>query len=69
MAYRRIASFKSHVDFVSYLESLGIDLPCDDAVIDGHHSPLSAPIQVDCGKIGNRFCILPMARRPSRRPI
>lgn len=60
MAYPRIASFKSHADFVSYVAALGIDLPCDDAVLSGDASPLARPIELDAMTIGNRFCILPM---------
>jgi NADPH2 dehydrogenase len=60
MAYPRIASFKSHEDFVSHLTGLGIDLPCDDSISSGDASPLAQPIALDGGTIGNRFCILPM---------
>jgi len=60
MAYRRVASFKSHADLVRYLESLGVELPTDEVVTSGHQSPLSASIETKNGTIGNRFCILPM---------
>lgn len=60
MAYRRVASFKSHAEFVSHLKSLGIDVPCDESIERGDQSPLSTSIEVQCGSIGNRFCILPM---------
>ena len=60
MVYPRIASFKSHADFVGYLAELGIELPCDQSVISGDTSPLATPISIDGLTIGNRFCILPM---------
>ena len=60
MAYPRVASFKSHEDFVSYLTTLGIQLPCDEEVVSGDQSPLAVPLLVDDVTIGNRFCILPM---------
>ena len=60
MAYPRIASFKSHADFVDYVASLQIDLPCDESVSSGDESPLSQPVLCDEITIGNRFCILPM---------
>ena len=60
MSYRRIASFKSHEDFVGYLAELGINLPCDSSVASGDDSPLADQIVVDGQTIGNRFCILPM---------
>jgi NADPH2 dehydrogenase len=60
MAYRRVASFKSHADFVGQLDELGIDLPVDASVDSGDESPLAQPIEVNGVRIGNRFCILPM---------
>ena len=60
MAYRRIANYKSHEDFVNRLKTLGLDLPCDEQVEPGNQSPLAAPIEIDRATIGNRFCILPM---------
>ena len=60
MAYPRLASFKSHEDFVRRLKELNLDLPCDAEVATGDGSVLSAAIQVDGLDIGNRFCILPM---------
>ena len=60
MAYPRVASFKSRGDFLNHLDSLGIDLPCDESVSSGDSSPLAQPITIGDTKIGNRFCILPM---------
>ena len=60
MAYPRVASFKTHEDFVSYLTTLGIQLPCDQELVSGDQSPLAVPLPMDDVTIGNRFCILPM---------
>ena len=60
MAYPRIASFKSHDDFVHYLRKLQIAFPCDDALSDVGQSPLASPMALDGFTVGNRFCILPM---------
>jgi len=61
MAYRRIAVFKTSVDFRDHLEKLGVDLPFDDRVISGPDSPLARPYTLRDGfTIGNRFCIQPM---------
>ncbi len=60
MAYRRVASFKSHTEFTSYLKSLGVELPVDETVAGGRDSVLAAPVKTENWTIGNRFCILPM---------
>ncbi|MGI9470097.1 MAG: NADH:flavin oxidoreductase, partial [Rubripirellula sp.] len=60
MAYPRIASFKTHTDFVDYLRQLNLDLPCDQTVCSPSETPLASPIELDGCTIGNRFCILPM---------
>ena len=63
MAYPRIASLKSHADFIDYTRSLDLQFPCDPEVHSGAESPLAQPIAFDEIKIGNRFCILPMEGR------
>jgi 2,4-dienoyl-CoA reductase-like NADH-dependent reductase (Old Yellow Enzyme family) len=60
MAYPRIASFKTHADFLARLDELGITLPCDENVDSGDESVLAASSTIDEMKIGNRFSILPM---------
>ena len=60
MAFPRIASFKSHADFLARLDELGIDLPCDPSIADGSDAALARPIELRDRTIGNRFCILPM---------
>lgn len=59
MAYPRVASFKKHDDFVSYLAKLGAKFPCDAQIVTSGN-PLADPLHVDGLTIGNRFCILPM---------
>ncbi len=61
MKYRRIAALKTFAEFQSYLNELGIALPCDAEMQSGADSPLAQPCVLNNGlKIGNRFCILPM---------
>jgi 2,4-dienoyl-CoA reductase-like NADH-dependent reductase (Old Yellow Enzyme family) len=60
MAYPRVASFKSHAEYIAYLGELGIELPCDETLSSGPDAPLAQPIALDGMTIGNRFCILPM---------
>ena len=59
MAYPRVASFKTHDDFMSHLAKLGIEFPCDEQIV-ADSNPLAEPLQIDGMTIGNRFCILPM---------
>src|SRR6202051_3098595 len=44
----------------NYMQSLGIEMPCDDIVAHGPKSPLAAPIEIDGMKIGHRLAIHPM---------
>ncbi len=60
MAYPRISTFKTVEQFCARLRELGLDLPVDAQVIAGSSGPLGQPLQSQAGKIGNRFCILPM---------
>lgn len=60
MAYPRIASFKSHSEFVDYLTKLNVDIPCDELIASPPSNPLATAFAVDEVTIGNRFCILPM---------
>lgn len=60
MAYPRIASFKSHSEFVDYLTKLNLDIPCDELIASPPSNPLATAFAVDEVTIGNRFCILPM---------
>jgi NADPH2 dehydrogenase len=63
MQFPRIASFKSADSFRRHAETLGIDIPCDEAILKGAASPLSQPvanIAINGKTIGNRFAVQPM---------
>jgi 2,4-dienoyl-CoA reductase-like NADH-dependent reductase (Old Yellow Enzyme family) len=63
MKITRIPSLKSADAFRSHLISLGIDLPCDDHILKGIDSPLSAPVEtvaINGKTIGNRYVVQPM---------
>lgn len=59
MAYPRVASLKTHADFMARLAELNLTLPCDESSPSGD-CQLAQPATVDGLTIGNRFCILPM---------
>jgi NADPH2 dehydrogenase len=59
----RIPTLKTAADFRNLVAALGIDLPCDDAIVVGANSPLARPIDlvtVNGKRIGNRCAIQPM---------
>ena len=59
----RIPTLKTVADFRNRAAALGIDLPCDDAIIAGAASPLAQPVEhvsINGKKIGNRFAVQPM---------
>src|SRR5712671_6405160 len=59
----RIPTLKTVADFRKHAAALGIDLPCDEAILSGAASPLAQPIEqvtINGKKIGNRFAIQPM---------
>src|SRR5215510_14138941 len=59
----RIPTLKTVADFRNHVASLGIELPCEDAIATGSTSPLAQPIDqvtINGKKIGNRFAIQPM---------
>ena len=58
----RVPSLKSPEAFRQHLSALGLDLPCDDALLTGAASPLTQPVRTDVnGRIpGNRWAIHPM---------
>jgi 2,4-dienoyl-CoA reductase-like NADH-dependent reductase (Old Yellow Enzyme family) len=58
--YPKVTSFDGAGAFRSYLEGLGVAMPCDETVEGGPESPLAAPISVDGMAIGNRLAINPM---------
>ncbi|WP_414661092.1 oxidoreductase [Horticoccus sp. 23ND18S-11] len=59
----RLAALKTVADFRQHLASLGLNLPCDDAIASGPGSPLAQPVPdviVNGKRIGNRWAIHPM---------
>ena len=59
----RIASLKTVEDFREHVASLGIELPCEDAIVSGPASPLAQPVAgvaINNKRIGNRWAIHPM---------
>src|SRR3954467_14041477 len=59
----RIPTLKTPADFKAHLQSLGIDLPCDDTIATGADSPLLRPVEqvtINGKRIGNRIAIHPM---------
>ena len=59
----RIPSLKSAAEFRNHLASLGLDLPCDDAIEMAPASPLAQPVAgvaINGKTLNNRLCIHPM---------
>jgi 2,4-dienoyl-CoA reductase-like NADH-dependent reductase (Old Yellow Enzyme family) len=59
----RIPSLKTVENFRQHVASLGLDLPCEDAIVCGPESPLAQPlpgILVNGKRIGNRWAVQPM---------
>jgi 2,4-dienoyl-CoA reductase-like NADH-dependent reductase (Old Yellow Enzyme family) len=59
----RIPSLKTVEDFRRHVASLGLDLPCEDAIVCGPESPLAQPLPgiiVNGKRIGNRWAVQPM---------
>jgi len=56
--YPPVGGLRSVSDFKTHVETLGLSIPCDDAIDpDG---VLAQPIEYNGKTIGNRFCIHPM---------
>jgi 2,4-dienoyl-CoA reductase-like NADH-dependent reductase (Old Yellow Enzyme family) len=58
--YPKAGSLDGVTGFRNYMQTLGLDMPCDDIVASGQTSPLAQPVDVDGMKIGNRLSIQPM---------
>ena len=58
--YQRIGHHKTVESFKAHINSLGIDLPCDDEILKAPESPLAQTSECQGFRIGNRFCIHPM---------
>ncbi len=59
----RIPSLKTVEEFRRHVASLGIELPCDEAILTGSSSPLAQPVTyvtINGKRIGNRWAIQPM---------
>jgi 2,4-dienoyl-CoA reductase-like NADH-dependent reductase (Old Yellow Enzyme family) len=59
----RIPSLKTVEDFRKHTAALGLDLPCEDAIVSGASSPLAQPIDavtINGKRIGNRWAVHPM---------
>jgi 2,4-dienoyl-CoA reductase-like NADH-dependent reductase (Old Yellow Enzyme family) len=59
----RLPTLKTAENFRKYAASLGLHLPCDDALQSGRTSPLAQPVEqvtINGKKIGNRFAVQPM---------
>lgn len=59
----RIPSLKTVEDFRKHVCSLGLELPCEDAIATGADSPLAQPMEsvtINGKRIGNRWAIHPM---------
>jgi NADPH2 dehydrogenase len=58
--YARIPSLATPQAFREHAASLGLDLPCEDAILRAPESPMAQPLQVGRFTVGNRWCIHPM---------
>lgn len=60
----KIGHLKSTVELRAQLDELGIDLPCDPAILPAEQSPMASPLHIPRGAgqriVGNRWCIHPM---------
>lgn len=58
--FPKVASFGSVAAFRAHLQSIGIDMPCEDIASSGPAAPLAAPAEVMGKSVGNRFAVQPM---------
>ncbi len=56
----RLGTVKSVVDFRQYVQSLGLTIPCDDALLTETESSLRRPLVSGDINIGNRIVVHPM---------
>jgi 2,4-dienoyl-CoA reductase-like NADH-dependent reductase (Old Yellow Enzyme family) len=59
----RIPSLKTVADFRTHAAALGVELPCEDAIVSGADSPLVQPVPgvtINGKRLGNRWAIHPM---------
>jgi len=60
MKFPKISNLKTFEQFNARLQELGIEIPVDEILESGEDSPLGQSLERDDGRIGNRFCTLPM---------
>jgi NADPH2 dehydrogenase len=58
--YPKAGSLDGVAGFRSYLQTLGVDMPCDDIVAHGPQSPLGSGLEHDGLRIGHRLAVQPM---------
>jgi len=58
--FPKIKAFATAEAFRSHAKSLGVEVPCDDAILAGDASPMAAPLTVGRFTIGNRYAVQPM---------
>ena len=58
--YPKAGSLDGVTGFRNYMQTLGLDMPCDDIVAGGPNSPLGSPLEVDGMTIGHRLAVQPM---------
>ncbi|MEM7810411.1 MAG: NADH:flavin oxidoreductase [Planctomycetota bacterium] len=58
MAYPRVASLKTAEAFAVRLDEVGVSLPFSESV--AANGPLAESLETSAGRVGNRFCVLPM---------
>jgi 2,4-dienoyl-CoA reductase-like NADH-dependent reductase (Old Yellow Enzyme family) len=58
--FPRLNQFETVAPFRARLAELGLELPCDEAILTAADSPLAAPMTADGLRCGNRWCIHPM---------
>ncbi len=59
----RVSALKTAEAFRAHAQSLGLDLPCDDSILQGVSSPLTQPVEavrINGKRIGNRYAVQPM---------
>src|SRR5690349_11266523 len=56
----RVASLRTTQGFQAHLQSLRLNIPCDQELVAGAASPLAQPLLKGGFKIGNRIAIHPM---------
>lgn len=62
-SFPRVTSFKTPEAFRNYTMGLGLEIPCDDAILKGPSSPLAWPVpdvQLNGKRILNRYAVQPM---------